>query len=87
MELQNVHLDIQQAHVEAACRDALQGAATFSKDKIKAVDPLHFTESHKKLEGWVVVCQLGIASQPSKFITEGKKIIWTASFLDRPLCS
>ena len=32
----------------------------------------------------MVVCRLGIASQPSKFTTEGKKIIWAASFWDGP---
>jgi len=36
------------------------------------------------LEGWIVACHLGIASQPSKFRTEGKKIIWALSFLDGP---
>jgi len=40
--------------------------------------------SHKELEGWIVACHLGIASQPSKFATEGKKVIWAVSFLDGP---
>jgi len=31
-----------------------------------------------------VACRLGIASQPSKFATEGKKVIWAVSFLDGP---
>ena len=50
-------------------------------------DPPRFAGSDKELEGWVVACWLGIASQPSKFTTEGKKVIWAASFLDRPPCS
>ena len=85
-ELQNVRIDVQQTCVEAqqARRDALQGATTFGNDEIKAVDPPRFPGFHKQLEGWVVACQLGIASQPSKFTTEGKKIIWAASFLDGP---
>ena len=32
----------------------------------------------------MVACRLGIACQPSKFTTEGKKILWAASFLDGP---
>ena len=86
MELQNACVDIQQARAEAqqAHREAFQGAATVGKDEIKAVDPPHF---HKELEGWVVACWLGIACQPSKFTTEGKKVLWAASFLDGPPCS
>ena len=78
-ELQNARIDTQQAR-----REALQGAAALGRDEIKAADPLRFAGSHKELEGWVVACRLGIAIQPSKFTTEGKKIIWAASFLDGP---
>jgi len=34
------------------------------------------------LKGWIVACHLKIASQPSKFTTKSKKIIWALSFLD-----
>ena len=85
-ELNSARVDIQQAHAEAqqARREALQGAAAFGRDEIKAADPPRFTGSHKELEGWIVASRLGIASQPSKFATEGKKIIWAMSFLDGP---
>ena len=80
-------MDVQQACAEAqqAHRDALQTpGATRGKEEIKAADPPRFAGSHKELEGWIVACRLGIASQPSKFTTEGKKIIWALSFLDGP---
>jgi len=86
-ELQNARMDVQQARAEAqqARRDTLQTpGATLGKDEIKAADPPRFAGSHKELKGWVVACRLGIASQPSKFATEGKKIIWALSFLDGP---
>ena len=86
-ELQNARVDIQQARAEAqqARRDALQNPGpAFGKDEIKAADPPHFAGSHKELEGWIVACRLGIASQPSKFGMEGKKVIWAVSFLDGP---
>jgi len=54
------------------------------KHEIKAADPPRFAASHKELEGWIVACHLEITSQPSKFTTEGKKIIWALSFLDGP---
>jgi len=90
IELQNAHVDVQQAHAEAqqARRDALQNSGpAFGKDEIKAADLPRFTGSHKELEGWIMACCLGIASQPSKFATEGKKVIWAVSFLDGPLRS
>jgi len=86
-ELQNAHVDVQQARTEAqqARREALQNPGpAFGKDEIKAADPPRFAGSHKELEGWVVACHFGIASQPSKFATEGKKVIWAVSFLDGP---
>jgi len=86
-ELQNARVDVQPGHAEAqqARRDAIQTpGATLGKDEIKAADPPRFAGSHKELEGWIVACRLGIASQPSKFTTEGKKIIWALSFLDGP---
>ena len=86
-ELQNACVDVQQAHAEAqqARREALQTPGPGrGKDEIKAADPPHFTGSHKELEGWIVACRLEIVSQLSKFATEGKKVIWTMSFLDRP---
>ncbi|HXJ96582.1 MAG TPA: hypothetical protein VMT20_27400 [Terriglobia bacterium] len=86
-ELQNARVDVQQARAEAqqARRDALQNPGpAFGKDEIKAADPPRFAGSHKELEGWIVACRLGIASQPSKFATEGKKVIWAVSFLEGP---
>jgi len=86
-ELQNARVDVQQARTEVqqARRDALQNPGpAFGKDQIKAADPSRFMGSHKELEGWIVACHLGIASQPSKFATEGKKVIWAVSFLDGP---
>jgi len=71
--------------VQQAGGDALQNPGpAFGKDEIKAADPPHFVEFHKGLEGWIMACRLGIASQPSKFATEGKKVICAASFLDGP---
>ena len=85
-ELQNARIDVQQVCAEAqqARREALQRTVAFGKDEIKAADPPGFAGSHRELEGWVVACRLGITSQPSKFATEGKKVIWAASFLDGP---
>ena len=71
--------------MQQARGDALQNPGpAFSKDEIKAADPPYFVGSHKELKGWIVACRLEIASQPSKFTTEGKKVIWAASFLDGP---
>jgi hypothetical protein len=86
-ELQQAHTDIQQARTEAqqACNEMLQARNdTAGRDEIRAADPPYFTGSHRELEGWITACRLGIASQPSKFNSEYKKIIWAASFLDGP---
>jgi len=85
MELQYARIDVQQAHTEAqqARRDALQTPGpAFGKDEIKAADPPRFAGSHEELEGCIMACRLEIASQPSKFTTEGKKVIWAMFFLD-----
>jgi len=89
MELQNTHVDGQQAYAEAqrVWRHILQMVAAFGKDKIKAIDPSHFVESHEEMEGWMVACRLKIANRPSKVVTKGKKVIYAASFLDGPSCS
>jgi len=43
-----------------------------------------FTGNQKDLEGWITACRLSFANQPSKFRSDGRKIIWATTFLSGP---
>ncbi len=86
-ELRTARTEAQQARAEAQQAQATalrQQNGPAGHDEIKAADPPYFAGAHKELEGWIVACRLGIASRPSKFTKEDRKVIWAASFLDGP---
>lgn len=54
------------------------------KGEAKGADPPIFQGDQKELESWITACRLRFASQPSKFGTEWKKVVFATSFLRGP---
>jgi hypothetical protein len=58
------------------------GGGGVGHDERKGNDPQPFKGDQRELESWITCCRMSFANQPSKFGTEGKKVLWAASFLE-----